>query len=155
MSRFIKAVKEEFKEIVRAAFKDGIRELVNRRLTSALEVTSEKPADPLQERPEGDAVTTQEEIEGFYIVRSILRPSVKSDRVVMRDAKSYCAILLDDNNRKPIARLDFNRSVKYLGLFLNKNEERVRIESLDDIYREAYPSASGATRCGDRGHWAR
>lgn len=38
-------------------------------------------------------------------------------RVVQRDAKSYFAVLLDDNNRKPIARLHFNRGQKYLGVF--------------------------------------
>ena len=52
----------------------------------------------------------------------------------MRGAKSYCAILLDDNNRKPIARLHFNRSKRYLGVFSNKQEERVPIETLEDIY---------------------
>ena len=52
----------------------------------------------------------------------------------MRDAKSYCAILLDDHNRKPIARLHFNRSKRYLGVFSNKQEERVPIETLEDIY---------------------
>ncbi len=57
----------------------------------------------------GDLVeTTEEEIEGFYIVKAIVRSAVKADRVVMRDAKSYCAILLDDNNRRPLIRLHFN-----------------------------------------------
>ena len=28
----------------------------------------------------------------------------------MRDAQSYCAVLLDDNNRKPLCRLMFNKS---------------------------------------------
>ena len=55
----------------------------------------------------------------------------------MRDAKSYCAILLDDNNRKPIARLHFNRAKKYIGLFSGKQEERVAIGSLEDIYEHA------------------
>jgi hypothetical protein len=38
-------------------------------------------------------------------------------QVVQRDAKSYMAVLLDDNNRKPIARLYFNRKQKYIGIF--------------------------------------
>ncbi len=67
-------------------------------------------------------------------MKSIVRTVVKADRIVMRDAKSYCAILLDDNNRKPITRLHFNRSSKYISLFSNKTEERIRIETLEDIY---------------------
>ena len=57
-------------------------------------------------------------------------------RIVMRDVQAYCGILLDDNNRKPICRLRFNRSQKFLGLIIDaeNNEERVPIEHIDDIY---------------------
>jgi len=70
-------------------------------------------------------------------VKSIMRTVVKADRVVMRDAKSYCAILLDDNNRKTLTRFHFNRANKYIGLFAKKKEERIRIEALEDIYEHA------------------
>lgn len=47
-------------------------------------------------------------------------------------------ILLDDNNRKPICRLHFNTSQKYIGLFdEEKTEDRKPIDSLNDIYRFA------------------
>jgi hypothetical protein len=53
----------------------------------------------------------------------------------LRDAKSYCAILLDDNNRKPLARLHFNgKSIKYVTLFSDKQEEKIKIQDLDDLY---------------------
>jgi hypothetical protein len=135
---FTKRVRDEFREVVANAFKESIREVVNKRLTSALEATSERPAleDQACEEDAGDekVITTQDEVEAFHIVKSIVRTVVKADRVVMRDAKSYCAILLDDNNRKPIARLHFNRAKKYMGLFSNKQEERVSIVALEDIY---------------------
>lgn len=55
------------------------------------------------------------------------------------DTTSYFAILLDDNNRKPIARLHFNaKKRKYLGTFdAEKNETRHLVESLDEIYAHA------------------
>jgi predicted type IV restriction endonuclease len=76
-------------------------------------------------------VTTAEEIAGFQIVRAILRDTVSPKRVYMRDVQSYCAILLDDNNRKPICRLRFNNTEKLIiGIFnLAKEEERVTLES--------------------------
>jgi hypothetical protein len=44
-------------------------------------------------------------------------------------------ILLDDNNRKPICRLWFNTSQKYVGVFdAEKNETRIPIDNLADIY---------------------
>jgi len=68
------------------------------------------------------------------IIRAIVRDILKPSRVVMRDQKSYCGILVDNNNRKPLARLWFNRSVKYIGLFDGEKEERVKIDTLDEIY---------------------
>lgn len=59
-------------------------------------------------------------------------------RIAQRDAKSYFAVILDDNNRKPVARLHFNRKQKYLGTFdAEKNETRHPISSLDEIYEHA------------------
>ncbi|MDQ3561232.1 MAG: restriction endonuclease, partial [Pseudomonadota bacterium] len=69
-----------------------------------------------------------------HIVKAIVRDVIKPNRVVIRDQKSYCGILIDNNNRKPLARLHFNRSVRYIGLFDGEQEERTRIESLDQIY---------------------
>lgn len=57
----------------------------------------------------------------------------------MRDVQSYCSVLLDDNNRKPLCRLRFNSLQKTLGLFDNeeKKETSVPINGLDDIYKYA------------------
>lgn len=56
----------------------------------------------------------------------------------MRDAQSYCAILADDNNRKPIARLYFTTTRLRIGIFnASKSEDRVDLSSLDDIYSHA------------------
>lgn len=149
-------VLSKFSPLVHRAMKDTVRELVNQRLSSAMD-DSAKTALPAaaselvtpgaspkpQELAEGtaelkDIVTTQDEIDGYNIVRAIVREVVKVERVVMRDAKSYCAILLDDNNRRPICRLHLNRGVKYIGLFdSDRTEERFRLESLDDIFAYA------------------
>jgi hypothetical protein len=91
----------------------------------------------LRRRPK-KVVTTEEEREGYLIIRAIVRDIIKPARVTMRDQKSYCAILIDDNNRRPLARLWFNRSVKYLGLFNEaKEEEKVRVDTLDEMYDHA------------------
>ena len=82
--------------------------------------------------------TTEEELEGYRIVRAIVCSEVSANRVIGRDSKSYFAIILDNNNRKPIARLWFNRKQKYLSVFNNdKVEIRLPIESPEDIYHHA------------------
>lgn len=145
----------KFGPLVNKAMKDTVRELVNQRLSSAMDDTAKIALPPAPSDGErtatpnpgqetecttelDDIVTTQEEIDGYHIVRAIVREVVKVERITMRDAKSYCAILLDDNNRKPICRLHLNRGIKYLGVFdADRSEERVRIESLDDIFTHA------------------
>lgn len=54
----------------------------------------------------------------------------------MRDVKSYCGILLDDNNRKPLCRLYFNGAKKTIGLFGSdgRSESRVTIQTVDEIH---------------------
>ncbi|WP_246805945.1 hypothetical protein [Ensifer sp. ENS10] len=133
--RITAQVKKMLTGVVRTAFRDVIMVPVKNRLSSALADTEEvieKIDEPVEEEPE--VVTTEEEREGYMIVKAIVRDTISSKRVVMRDQKSYCGILIDNNNRKPLARLHFNRSVKYIGLFDGESEERLIIDSLDQIY---------------------
>lgn len=59
-------------------------------------------------------------------------------RVAPRDTQSYFGVLLDDNNRKPICRLHFNRTQKYIGTFdSDKTETRHPIDTVDDIFNFA------------------
>jgi hypothetical protein len=81
--------------------------------------------------------TTEEEKEGFLIVRSILRKKFQVSGIVGRDTKAYFGILLDDNNRKPLARLWFNGGKKYIGLFdIDKKETKLEALGVDDIYAD-------------------
>ncbi len=139
LGRFTAAIREQFTPMVKTAFREIIRDSVQARLSTALADT--EAADVAAEPPPDEAdeviATTEEEREGFMIVRAIVRDILKPARVVMRDQKSYCGILVDDNNRRPLARLHFNRSVRYIGLFDGEKEERVKIDTLDEIYEHA------------------
>ncbi|MER0203258.1 MAG: restriction endonuclease [Nitrosomonas sp.] len=139
--RITQQVMEQFTVIVKNAINQFINERLNERLKSAL-VANNADAQPAQQQntasaETSDVVTTQEEIDAYNIVKAILREIIDVKRVHIRDAKSYCAILLDDNNRKPICRLHLDYKQKYLTLFENKNEMRVDIDSIDDIFKHA------------------
>ena len=146
--RLTSNVVETFRERVRIAFEHHINEVINARLQSAMHPSSypgkqaEEAALPESAQSlsrEERIVTTEEEIEGYHIVKAIMRKVVAPERVVMRDTISYCGVLLDDNNRKPICRLHFNSpSVKYLETFdLNRSGTKHRIEDLNDIFKHA------------------
>jgi hypothetical protein len=145
-----KSVIEQFTKIVQEARKQFVNEKINERLTSALsanevpkEVYPEMEDEPLEN--DNGVVTTEEEIEGYNIIKAILRQTVDVKRVTMRDTQSYCGILLDDNNRKPICRLHFNYSQKYIGIMTQKEEKKFEIESVDDIFEYAEQIKSTAT----------
>lgn len=139
-------VREQFAPLVTKASAQFLNDQVNDRLKAALRgsgFTEEEPAQVTSQDVASDdldrdteIVTTLEELEAYQIVKAIACSEVKPQRVSQRDSKSYFAILLDDNNRKPIARLHFNsKKQKYLGLLdADKVETRHPIDGPEDIY---------------------
>lgn len=164
--RMTHAARQQFAEIVQKALRRFLSDKINERLQSALVSSAEGIAQPpATAEPDSELlaeesdkvngiVTTEDEIEGLFAVKSILREHVDAKRVHMRDAKSYCSILLDANNRKPLCRLYFNRKQKFVGFFdSQKLEQRIAISEIDDIYQyadrlleaaKAYAPLSGA-----------
>lgn len=131
-------LRDTIEAAIKAAFKDLVRDQVQSRLSNALASN----VDPQIEAPEDitsddGIVTTEVEIEGMHVIRAIVRDIISVNRVIMRDSKSYCAILIDNNNRNPLARMHFNRKQLYIGLFDSGAEERIAIETVDDIYTYA------------------
>lgn len=137
-----KPVLEKFTDITKKAFSQFVSERVSDRLTSALEEekASQGPqkSEELPEEEKTKVVTTQDELDAYFIVKAILRQKVAAPRIAFRDAQTYSSVLLDDTNRKPICRFYFNSANKYLGTFdSSKNETKVPIQTLDDIYFHA------------------
>jgi predicted type IV restriction endonuclease len=135
-------VLEQFTELTKKSIQHYISDLITERLKTALskenEKNKEKNSDISKEQKLEDISainTTEEEIEGYMIVKSILRQLIPINRIKYRDAQSYFSILLDDNNRKPVCRLYLNGGKKFIGLFdEQKKESKTEITSLDDIF---------------------
>lgn len=160
--KLTQAVREQFASFIPRAFQHLINDEVKSRFKSAFrpekedgEKSSESPADEpgttnkgSSETSETEIITTQLELEGYYAVKSILRETVAADRIAIRDSKSYCAILLDNNNRKPICRLWFNGvRKKYVGIFDEaKKEAKSPVDGVDDIYKYANQIIATAKR---------
>ncbi|NOW98951.1 type I restriction endonuclease [Mucilaginibacter sp. SG564] len=138
-------VKEQFGPIIKRSFTVLISDAINERLKSALNQEKQievaeagKLEEAMATEPASNIVTTEEELEGFYIVKSLLRQHVEAKRVTYRDAQSYFAILLDDNNRKTICRLYLGGTKEYLVVLDEaKKEVRYELQSLDGIYQHA------------------
>lgn len=141
-----KAVMEQIRPSIQA----GLDEVIRDRIQESLNITlrgghSPEPKPAAAEASEGetptarDIETTAEELEGFMIVRAIAARVAPIDRITIRDAKSYCAILMDDNNRRPICRLYFNSpTTRSIGIFnADKSETKFRVDKPSDLYAYA------------------
>lgn len=134
---------DQFAPLVKRSLNSHVSDIIAERLKGALSAEQqeekkieEQVEEPVEQVEESRIITTEEELESFMIVKSILRPVVDINRVVYRDTINYFGILLDDNNRKPICRMRFNsQTKKYLVTFdADKKEVKHEIKSLDDIY---------------------
>lgn len=134
---------EKFSPVVKRAFSSFVNEIVNSKISSALSSDAEDATgnndnteDLIEETIVSKIVTTEEEIEGFYIIRGMLAGTVPVEDIVYRDTESYFGILYTDNNRKPICRLNLDTKNKQLLIpDENKKFERIYITSLNDIYK--------------------
>lgn len=148
--RMTQQIRDQFAELVGRAMHDFVRAAVNARLKSALEpekaaaaaaapVADTQPAIPATSSPGTPSAegieTTEDELDAHRIIRAIGAEVLDAERIVMRDAKTYCAILCDDNNRKPIARLFFGKTRKFIVLFNGESEARIDLEKVMDIYK--------------------
>jgi predicted type IV restriction endonuclease len=151
-----KKVIDNFRDLVKKSLNQYVNEKVNDKLQKALnsssdnnetpninvavEIEKEKESlEPIEEdnNPNDEIHTTEEEIEGYVVVKLILKEEIDPARVFYRDNKSYFNVLLDDSIRKWVCRLGFNSSNKYIQLN-DENRTNYKIESVNDIlhYKE-------------------
>lgn len=141
-------VVEKFRPIVKKSMQQFVNEFMNDKIKSILnnEVEETETVAPeedetidevaIDETIESKVVTTEEELEGFNIVRSILSEVVAPEEISYKDVERYCGILYQDNTRKWVCRLYFNSAKKSITISdENKKEVRYYIENISDIYK--------------------
>ncbi len=154
---FMPKVLEQFTALVKRSINSYINDMISDRLKAAIKEDDndiESQEQPITKETQlcgtdnNKIVTTEEELEGFYIVKSILRDTIPVERITYRDVQTYFAILIDDNNRKPICRLYFNSDTNKRIALLDENKKEIhnKITSLDDIYNYAKQLIEAATK---------
>ena len=138
--RFTNTVHDQFKNLIKRSLNEVIASRVNARIKSALDFSTEGAVSGIveDETSASEIETTDEEIDGYRTSIAIASKVLDPERIFIRDQKTYCGVLVDDNNRKPLVRLWFNSDrVKYLGLFDGEEEEKVPVQKVTDLYRYA------------------
>ncbi|MGD9493595.1 MAG: type I restriction endonuclease [Bacteroidales bacterium] len=143
-SKVTEKVLEQFTNLVKKSAQTYISDLYTERLKTAIAKEEETEKNEaietasVEKVEENKVVTTDEEKEAFSIVKAIIRQNIDPSRIFMRDAQTYCSIILDDNNRKTICRLYLNGGKKYLATIdENKKEIKNEISNLNDIFKHS------------------
>lgn len=123
------AVIEKFRPLLKKALNDYISETMNDKIKNALGGSggsvsvSEKPtAEPVSTEKDADVsdsneskiVTTEEELEAYFIIKNLLKDVVDLQDITYKDTESYINILYKKNTRKWICRLKLTDTVKTL-----------------------------------------
>ena len=127
----------QFSDILKISCQQFLSDLITERLKTALDKEKEtEPKISENQGKESTIETTEEEIESYYIIKSILRQDIDSTRIFYRDFQKFFSILIDDSVRNTICRLYLTDELKQIAfLDENKNETRYPLESVDSIYK--------------------
>jgi len=141
--RKTRAVLDKFSGLVKRSYRQFINDMVSDKLKAALDnysksetetaATAESTPGEDSHEPLAPVVqTTAEELEGYVLVRFMLRETISPDRVSYRDNQSYFNVLLDDNIRKWICRLNVEHARKHIQLN-DANHTLYSIDRVSDI----------------------
>lgn len=124
--RKTQTVRDKFSPLINKAIKQFKNELLNDILSDAIgenkknideedEVTISELSNTDENSYNTSTIeTTLEEIEAFGVVRTLLNGIIEYNRITYKDTLSYFGIMLDDNIRKWICRIQIKDNVKYL-----------------------------------------
>lgn len=129
---------EKYRPILKKSVNYYINTLVNQKLQNALnnsnvERSTEENVNISQEE---SIVTTNEELESYYIVKSILSEFTSPNDIYYKDTYSYFGILYENKVTKWICRVYLKESVKFVIIpDKDKNEVKYEINEIIDIYK--------------------
>lgn len=145
--KMMATVVDKFTEITKRSLKDFVNERITDRLKSAIDLPESSIEKGISEdlknaefgteklSKEEQIITTQEELEAFYLIKSILRESIDIERIKYKDTVNYFGINLDGKVTKTICRLYFNSSKKSIAILDTQGKEsKTKISNLDEIY---------------------
>lgn len=131
-----------FRKIIKQILKQILQEKLDQAFQNAIE--DEIDDESILQDNNNQVITTKEELEGYFIVQAIGSEIISPEKINIRDRKSYCTIIYDDNQNYPIIRLHFNNIDKLtIGLFNSKKkgksgrklEEKYNIKEINEIYK--------------------
>lgn len=139
--RMTAATIEEFRAYVKKSFSEVLNDIANDKIQAIqstlsvpqqAEISQEEVISPSDEK---QIETTDDELSGYYIVRSIVGETLGVNNVSFKDTMSYFSVIYQGKVTKWICRFYFNGKQKYIAFPDEQGAEvKVPIESIDGLY---------------------
>lgn len=131
----IKSYREEkHSSLVKSVVNSFISDSFEKRINSITKEIDNKEKIEIEEE-EKKIVTTEDELEGFRIVRAILSRHEDPKLINYRDYQNHFKIFYSDKISQEILRFEFdNKGKAYPEKSIKIGEEKFKIEHLEEIY---------------------
>lgn len=160
---FSPKVLEQFTGLVKRTIGNIINDTISERLKAAIKEEDEAPTKAAEasvgaettrtteEAPAAPAskiVTTEEELQAYYIIKALLLGTVPTKRVTYKDTQTYFAVFIEGTSRKTLCRLYFDSPTNKRLTFLDDSRRELhnKIKSIDDIYNFREELIAAATK---------
>lgn len=132
------AVIEKYKPLLKKSINSYLNEIINNRLQNAIQ-KNEEIEESIEEAGDDKElekiITTVDELQSFYIVKSILSEYCDIKKITYKDTTRYFSIIYDNKVTKWICRIYLKEFVKYIVIAdKEKNEIRYDLNDINDIY---------------------
>ena len=133
------SVIDKYKPLVKKSISLYLNDVINDKIQNALkanDIELEKEViEIVEDDPTDNIITTEEELQAFYIVKSILGTTIPLDRVSYKDTASYFSVIIDNKVTRWICRVFIKENVKYVIIPNETDNLKYTITTPDDIYQ--------------------
>ena len=132
---------EQFRPIVKRAISTYVNDIISDRLKAAMKEgdahveVDEVKTEPIPEQSE--IVTTDEELQAFYIIRSILGEVCPVEDIIYVDNKTTFTIYHVSNKGKAICRFESSKNKTNRFAICYPEMNKHTLESIDDLYKHS------------------
>lgn len=136
--RLTQKIVDEMRPVVRAALNQYVNEMINDRLRSAMEQGDDtQPEEKDEKEPvvsgsKDSKVLNDEEFEGYYIIKSIVRRDVDPNRLTYEKTTSGISVRLDNKLRQWLCRLRMGKLKKCVDV--NDEGDTREISNINDLF---------------------
>lgn len=140
---FTSKVCEQFQLIVKKSIQSYINDIISDRLKAAIKEGEEQqehqPEPATEDKSESKIFTSEEELQAFYIIRSLLASVCPVEEIVYRDSQTRFTIFHCSNMAKSICRFESTTNeVKRMVITRQGMENMIcKLDTANDIYKYA------------------